>query len=540
MENLVAILVPPVVLLVSLVLVGFIISRLYKRSTRGISLVRTGAGGLKVVMDGGIFVVPVLHEVTKLNMRTTKLEVKRFGENGLITKDSMRVDTSAEFFVRVQGDVQSIADAAQTLGEKTFDAEALREMVEGKVVDALRSVAATMDMQDLHQNRSTFVQEVQKSLSVDLKANGLMLEAVSLTSLDQTNIKDLDPNNVFNARASSLISQITTAEAMKRAATEAEGKVAIAQSVKDAEIQALAVARDVESARVEQSVELSKIRARESYEAAKENEAAAQIIDQARIDRNKASESAQIESDLALELARQQKLIAISEASEAESVAAGNANEARAAAVEAEEKIATNREIAVAERNKRIQILTAEQQAETAATEIRVRAHAERDAAEDRAASIIAEANAEAQKITILAEANKLRDLAEAEGREALVAAENTVSAEVIAFRLSTSRIEALPAIIREMVEPARHIDSLRVSQITGLPSLGSSATGEVGMAANTGPMGQIFDGIAGMTVQMPLLKALGKEIGMNFDSGVEGVLNDQMTPDLVAKSSTA
>ena len=66
-------------------------ARLYKRATRETSLVKTGSGGKKVIMDGGTIVVPFLHEIAKVNMKTLRLEVARVNDQSLITKDRMRV-----------------------------------------------------------------------------------------------------------------------------------------------------------------------------------------------------------------------------------------------------------------------------------------------------------------------------------------------------------------------------------------------------------------------------------------------------------------
>ena len=52
----------------------------------------------------------------------------------------MRVDIGAEFYVRVKPDASSIALAAQTLGSRTNNAGELRELIEAKFVDGLRSV----------------------------------------------------------------------------------------------------------------------------------------------------------------------------------------------------------------------------------------------------------------------------------------------------------------------------------------------------------------------------------------------------------------
>lgn len=91
----------------------------------------------------------------------------------LITLDRLRIDVKAEFYVRVRPDAGAIAMAAQTLGARTMHPEALKDLVEGKFVDALRSVAAGMSMNQLHEQRADFVQKVQQVSSSDLAMNGL-------------------------------------------------------------------------------------------------------------------------------------------------------------------------------------------------------------------------------------------------------------------------------------------------------------------------------------------------------------------------------
>lgn len=169
-----------------LLLIGLILGRLYRRATREVSLVKTGAGGKKVIMDGGTIVVPLLHEISPVNMKTLRLEVQRTADAALITKDRMRVDVGVEFYVSVNATIEGISRAAQTLGNRTFYVDQLREMIEGKLVDGLRAVAAQMTMDELHENHAEFVQEVQNAVSEDLLKNGLELESVSLTALDQT------------------------------------------------------------------------------------------------------------------------------------------------------------------------------------------------------------------------------------------------------------------------------------------------------------------------------------------------------------------
>ena len=183
----------------ALLAIGLVFSRLYKRSSKEVSFVRTGFGGQRVIMNGGSLVFPVLHEIVPVNMNTLRLEVNRSDEQALITRDRMRVDAQVEFYVRVQPTQESIANAAQTLGRRTMQPTDLKELVEGKFVDALRAVAAEMAMEELHEQRVNFVQKVQAAVSEDILKNGLELESVSLTGLNQTNRDFFNPQNAFDA-----------------------------------------------------------------------------------------------------------------------------------------------------------------------------------------------------------------------------------------------------------------------------------------------------------------------------------------------------
>lgn len=146
MDHLIELAVMAGIGLVGLFAIGLVFSRLYRRSSKELGFVRTGLGGQKVVMDGGAIVLPVFHECVNINMNTLKLEVSRAGADSLITLDRLRVDAVAAFFVRVIPSVEGVANAAQTLGQRTMHPDSLKELVEDKFVDALRAAAVSMGM----------------------------------------------------------------------------------------------------------------------------------------------------------------------------------------------------------------------------------------------------------------------------------------------------------------------------------------------------------------------------------------------------------
>ena len=57
------------IVLIALLILGLILTRLYRRASKEVSFVRTGFGGEKVIMNGGAIVLPVLHELIPVNMK---------------------------------------------------------------------------------------------------------------------------------------------------------------------------------------------------------------------------------------------------------------------------------------------------------------------------------------------------------------------------------------------------------------------------------------------------------------------------------------
>ena len=337
-------------ILVFIILIGLILGRLYRRSTREVSLVKTGMGGKKVIMDGGTIVVPLLHEVSPVNMKTLRLEVQRNSEAALITKDRMRVDVGVEFYVSVNATIEGIGRAAQTLGNRTFHVDQLREMIEGKLVDGLRSVAAQMTMDELHENRAEFVQEVQNAVSEDLLKNGLELESVSLTALDQTPFEALDENNAFNAVGMRKLAEVIATSKMERAQIDAEAEVSVRRAGMEAQREKLMIDRDEQKAQIAQVQEVETLRAAQDSEIAQRQEQAQQEKERARIVREESIRSAEIAKDRDLEVAEQERQIIIAQKSEEESRARASADLARADATKATEAVITAKSVAEAER----------------------------------------------------------------------------------------------------------------------------------------------------------------------------------------------
>ena len=521
---------------------------LYLRSSKERAFVRTGMGGQKVVLDGGAFVLPIVHDVIPVNMNTLRLEVMRGRDKALITKDRMRVDVIAEFYVRVAAHPDAVAAAAQTLGLRTMEPEQLKELVEGKFVDALRTAAAEMSMEELHEKRGAFIKRVRESVAEDLTMNGLELEAASLTQLDQTGMEYFNPSNAFDAEGLTRLTEQIEHRKKQRNDVEQDTLIAIRNKNLEAEKLGLDIDRESEYARLSQQREVEIARARQraevSTERAQREQAAEgaqiqakQIIDEARIrseqsieqeriGKERAIQSLEIERRMAVELAEQQRAIAVARESEAQSVAQAAADTARATAVAAEEKVFTAREVEMAERKKTIDLIGARQEAEREALRLTTAAHAEMQASTDRGTAIRAQAEAEADADKIKSMAMRLRAEIEAEGLQLMNAAHNMLSPEARMSALRMRLVEKAEGIIRESVKPMERIEGIKILHVDGLGGSGGSGDGVNGN-------GNFADGIVNSALrfraQAPLVDQLLREIGIeggdiqNLVGGVSG-----------------
>ncbi|MGE3919012.1 MAG: flotillin domain-containing protein, partial [Hyphomicrobiaceae bacterium] len=534
---------------------GLVFARLYHRASKEVSFVRTGFGGQRVVMNGGALVFPELHETIPVNMNTLRLEVHRAQDQALITRDRMRVDVQAEFYVRVQPTLESIANAAQTLGRRTMQPADLKDLIEGKFVDALRAVAAEMAMEELHEQRVNFVQKVQAAVSEDILKNGLELESVSLTGLNQTQKQYFNPDNAFDAEGLTRLTQAIEERRKTRNDIEQETQVLIERKNLDAQQQKLTIARDQEYARLgqqreiairtaEQAALIAQQKAEREREAEQAKIAAALLVRQAaiqseeaisarEIEKQRAVESAAVEKAKLVALAEQDRDIAVAERSRAKSEADAQADKARAIAARTAEEVVTARQTEIAERERQIQLIEARKAAEQSAIAVKVAAETEKLAAADRAEAIRVAADAEAQKLRIAAqgsaEAEKLRADAqekvyavEAAGKRAVNEAMNVLSVDQIALQVRLAIIKALPEIIAQSVKPMEQIDGIKILQVQGMAGLagGSSGggSGELAQAGNGGG-GNLADQAVAAALryrsQAPLVDSLMKELGI-------------------------
>ncbi|MBB6484135.1 flotillin family protein [Rhizobium lusitanum] len=554
MTDLYDLIVPAGIGLVLILGIGFVLASLYVRSSRDEAYVRTGLGGQKVVLDGGSVVLPIFHSIARVNLKTLRLEVQRGENDALITKDRMRVDIGAEFYVRVKPDSSSIALAAQTLGSRTNDSEQLRQLIEAKFVDSLRSVAATMNLDALQEQRMDFVKAVQDAVGSDLQSNGLELESVSLTRLDQTDIKHFNANNFFDAHGLAALTRVTEARKKERNEVVRDTEVAIAQKDLEARQQSLTIERTKREAELNQQRDIANKSAATRAETAQQEQAAKRAEEEARIAAEQAiaereaaakqaRESANIDSTRAvqqrdtearrdIQIVAQESAIAVSNKSREESEAKAKAEAARALAIAAEEKVGTAKAVEIAEREKQIAVIDAQKRAQTQATAVTIAAEAEKQAAIDQADAIKTLATADADAAIIKAKGILETGKATAESEALLNEARNKLSPAIIEFEITRERIRIVPAALAEAVKPIEKISDIRIFDTGGMLGRNTGGTnGGSGVGLGEGLAGQLLS----YQANKPILDRLLKEAGFDGDNAISALLGK-----LDGKSATA
>jgi uncharacterized membrane protein YqiK len=443
---------PIIVLAIGLIVfvitgVAVTMAKFYRRCGADEALVRTGSGGNKVVIGGGITVYPILHQLLRVSLRSIKLSVERSARNALVTRDKIRANVTTELYIKVEPIAEDVLAAARSFGERNLDEHAIGDLIEGKLTDALRSVAANQTFMDLHSQRKQFAESIQNTLAEELKKNGLTLENVSITALAMVPVKDLDPQDVFDAEGLRAITDSVQSNAEKTNQIQREKELAIKLQNVEARKRALSMEQDQAQAEADQSRRVAE------YSATQQAEQAKAVYAQ-----NQAQQQARIAQEQAIAVTQQQRLTAEKEALIATEKAVQASEIAKQKAIQASE-IDKQKSVQAAEidRQKALEAATIEKQKVVESAEIvkqqavetgRIAKQIAVTQSEElaaRAAALKAQAEAEQQQaaqgiITVeeTAKANREKQIAIIKSEEA--AQQSKIAADREAYKL---RLEA-------------------------------------------------------------------------------------------------
>ncbi|WP_136661615.1 flotillin domain-containing protein [Nitratireductor sp. XY-223] len=504
---------------IAVAVVIWFLHRYFAKATRELSLVRTGLGGQKTVIDGGCLALPILHQIQKVSMGAITVRLDRSGQHSLLTGDRLRADAEMEIEVRVQPTRDGVARAAQALGSRIArGGEAVEELLHGQLAAAMQDAAAARSLDDIHREREAFSEQVAQVVERRIEALGLTLVSAVLLRVDQGSFAGLDENNAFNSEGMRKLAGLVADNRKERVRIETEADIAVRESQLAQAQRRLDIERAEREAEIAQREHLSRLQAEAEAKSAEIRTEADRTSEKATLVKQLEIDAVKIANDEELRRKEMAAILTLEETKieNAMRLAQKRADEAEAKAAEeasrskvllAAESVQTDKETAVAKREKAIAMMKVDR--EISVEDARSKSDNE---------TMLAKASADAKAAEIAAKAEKLRLESEADGQAALIAAENGLSEAIISMRLEERRLDRMPDIMTQMMKPVEKIDSIKINQIGGVAQ-GGFADGE----GINGAFGAAMDQILGMAVRLPAMKQMGEEIGIDFDANLAG-----------------
>ncbi|WP_392544685.1 flotillin family protein [Oryzobacter telluris] len=197
----------------------------------------TDLSGQKVVMGGGIFVVPFVQRLHILDLSSRRIMVQI---RGAVSGQGVKLNLDGVAIVKVGGNEDSIRAAAQRFltqqGEiETFTQETL--------AGSLRSIVGSLTVEQIIRDRAAFAQRVADEAESSLTGQGLVLDTFQIQDItdDGTYLSDLGRPESAKVGQVAAIAEANARQAAEQARIVAEQEIAISQrqlALKTAEIKA--------------------------------------------------------------------------------------------------------------------------------------------------------------------------------------------------------------------------------------------------------------------------------------------------------------
>ncbi|WP_112466900.1 flotillin family protein [Streptomyces triticisoli] len=199
--------------------------------------ISTDNSGQKVVVGGGVFVVPFVQQKFTLDLSSRHIPV---AVRGAVTLRGVKANLEGVAIVKVGGTEDSIRAAAQRfLQQQDGIVGFTQEVLSG----ALRSIVGRMSVEDIIRDRAAFAGQVAEEAEASLSGQGLVLDAFQIQDIttEGSYLEDLGRPEAARAKQEADIAEAVARRASEQARLKAEEEIAIAQrtyALKQAEIKA--------------------------------------------------------------------------------------------------------------------------------------------------------------------------------------------------------------------------------------------------------------------------------------------------------------
>lgn len=218
---------------------AFIITgRRGKRSTDPVTgLVSVDNSGQKVVVGGGVFVVPFVQQKFTLDLSSRHIPI---AVRGAVTLRGVKSNLEGVAIVKVGGGEEAIRAAAQRfLQQQDGIVGFTQEVLSG----ALRAIVGRMSVEDIIRDRAAFAGQVAEEAETSLSGQGLILDAFQIQDIttEGSYLEDLGRPEAARAKQEADIAEAIAKRASEQARLKAAEEIAIAERtyyLKQAEIKA--------------------------------------------------------------------------------------------------------------------------------------------------------------------------------------------------------------------------------------------------------------------------------------------------------------
>jgi uncharacterized membrane protein YqiK len=262
--------------------VMFVIAKFYRKVDQGKALIiNKMKAEPEVTFTGGV-VYPIIHRAEVMDISVKSILISRAGKDGLICEDNIRADIKVAFFVRVNKTQEDVLKVAQSIGcERASQQETLEELFAAKFSEALKTVGKLLEFEQLYTQREDFKDRIIEVIGRDL--NGYFLEDVAIDYLEQTPVETLDKDNILDARGIRKITMITAEQNMHTNDLRQNERKEITRQNLEADEAILELERRRADAEAKQQREIATVKAREAAETQKVEAEEAQRAELARI-----------------------------------------------------------------------------------------------------------------------------------------------------------------------------------------------------------------------------------------------------------------
>lgn len=193
--------------------------------------------GQKVVVGGGVFVVPFVQQKFTLDLSSRHIPV---AVRGAVTLRGVKSHLEGVAIVKVGGSEDAIRAAAQRfLQQQDGIVGFTQEVLSG----ALRAIVGRMSVEDIIRDRAAFAGQVAEEAEASLSGQGLILDAFQIQDIttEGSYLEDLGRPEAARAKQEADIAEAIARRASEQARLKAAEEIAIAERtfyLKQAEIKA--------------------------------------------------------------------------------------------------------------------------------------------------------------------------------------------------------------------------------------------------------------------------------------------------------------